>query len=256
MKRKKRLLNILEEVDIRGKVRVSTLADKLQVSEMTIRKDLNFLSQENLLRRTYGGAEKCAEHFYKRSIKSDLFIKASAKIMIAKTAYEEIENHHTVIMDGSSTCVYLARIIKENKEKSIVLITNSILVANEVLEASHVNLILLGGNVQRNLASTEGESVMEELRKQRGDICFFSSNGIDVEKGITVVDYEQMLIKKAMIKNSKKVCMLADSSKLGKSYASEICAFQDIWKIIISSGGNKEETEKLKGLTEKNVHVV
>lgn len=250
MSQKKRWLSILEEIDIHGEVRVSTLAAKFHVSEMTIRKDLNHLSKEKLLNRTYGGAKKCAEHFYKRNTKNDVFIKAADKIRIAKSAYKEIHDHDVVIMDGSSTCVYLARIMKDNSQKKVVLITNSILVANEVLEVSHIKIILLGGIVQRNQAATEGETVIEELRKQNGDICFLSSNGIDSISGITVVDYEQMIIKKAMMKSSKKTCILADSSKLGKSYASKVCDLKDIWKIIVSSSGNREEFEA------NNVYIV
>lgn len=256
MSRKKRLLSILEEADKHGEVRVSVLANKFQVSEMTIRKDLNYLCQENLLKRTYGGAEKCAEHFYKRSAKDDVFIKASAKIALARTAYKEINDKDVIFMDGSSTCVYLAKIIKEHDQKGIVLVTNSVLVANEVLEALHVELILLGGKVQRNQAVTEGETVVEQLKKQRGNICFFSSNGIDIENGVTVVDYEQMLIKRSMIQNSAKSCLLADNSKLGKSYASKICETQELWKIILSSDTNNEEKGRLKKLVPSNIEIV
>lgn len=254
--RNKRLFSILEEVDIHGSVLVSTLADKLQVSEMTIRKDLDYLDQEQLLKRKYGGAEKCGEHFYKRSARNDLFIKASAKIALAKTAYGEINSQDTVIMDGSSTCIYLARVIRENPRKSVVLVTNSILAANEVMEAAHVNLILLGGNVQRYQAVTAGETVTEELKEIKGDICFFSPNGIDAEKGITVVDYGQMLIKRAMINQSEKTCILADCSKVGSSYASRVCGLEEIWKIMISGGGRRTGGEGAGILPGDNVYMV
>ena len=256
MDRNGRLIRILEEADTHGEVKVSVLAGKLQVSEMTIRKDLNYLCGEKHLKRTYGGAEKCAEHFYKRNTRNDVFIKAASKITLAKAACQEISEGDTVLMDGSSTCVYLARMIKERNDRQLHVVTNSILVAGEILEASHVKLTLLGGNVQKNQAVTEGEAVLAQLREQRTRLCFLSPNGIDPVMGVTVVDYEQMRIKREMIRHSEKTCILADRSKLGKSFASRICDMQDLWKIILSCDGGPEERKRLKDTLPDHVDVV
>ena len=119
--KKDRFSSILKILDEEGSVYVAQLAKKLNVSEVTIRSDLNILGMQGLLKRVHGGAKKAGDNLYKGNVQETVYRYAANKMAIAKAAYSLLEDGSTILVDDSSTCLYLIKQIKKNKEKSMYI---------------------------------------------------------------------------------------------------------------------------------------
>ncbi|PWJ51860.1 DeoR/GlpR family DNA-binding transcription regulator [Faecalicatena contorta] len=226
---------ILKELEQNGYVRVSTLSQLLQCTEMTIRRDLSEIAEEGLLKRTHGGAVKIGNNFVTDNVKDLLYSNLHRKIYISKIAYNMIDDQDTIFLDDATTCLYLAGEIKKNVTKSVNVITNSILLASELMQTAHVTLKMIGGDAAANLSATVGPEALEQIRKYRADKAFIGVNGIDFQKGITGIGYPQMEIKQAMLGHAEKIYILADSSKFGYTYLSHICQLDEVTAILTDS---------------------
>lgn len=223
---------ILERLDVRGTIKVSELSQEFQCTPMTIRRDLKELEQMGLIRRTHGGAVKIGSNFVTQNVKELVYSNTYHKMWIARLAFSCIEPGMTLFIDDASTCLYLAQEIKKDKRKPVTVITNSLLAATEFMQTPHVYLKLIGGDITANLSATAGETARKQIAACRADLSFIGVNGVDSKAGITGIGYPQMEIKKAMIQASDAVYILADSSKFGKRYLSEICGFGQVKEIL------------------------
>lgn len=239
-----RMKLILEELDRKGIVKVVQLSKELNCSEVTIRSDIKKLEEQGLLQRTHGGAMKIGPEFNNRYSNDKVYINMEKKAAIARTAYEYIEDHDTIIIDDASTCLYLTKYIKEDPSKRIVVVTNSLLVAGELSSEPHVNLFLVGGQVASASCATLGDIAISNLNEFYVDKAFIGAHGINFNVGITSIGSLQMQTKRAIIKSSKEVYVLADSSKFGGSYLSLICPLSKIHMIITDNDVSKEDLDQ------------
>ena len=146
----------------------------------------------------------------------------------------------------------MASAISAEPEKKVKVITNSILLAEKLLDHTHVELIMIGGEVACNLAATEGSTAYAQLGKLRADRAFIGVNGVDLASGITLTGYPQQKIKQRMMEISKRNYILADSSKFGKTYMSLLCP-ADAPEAIITD--QKADPEVLAEARKKNIKV-
>lgn len=228
----KRRKRILEMLDARGTIRVSELSREFRCTPMTIRRDLNELEQLGLIKRIHGGAVKIGSNFVTQNVKELVYSNTHHKMWIAKLAFSCIRPGMTLFIDDASTCLYLAQEIKKDKMKPVTIITNSLLAATEFMQTPHVYLKLIGGDITVNLSATAGETALRQIAACHADLSFIGVNGVDSNAGITGIGYPQMEIKKAMIQASDAVYILADSSKFGKCFLSEICGFDQVKEIL------------------------
>ena len=147
---------ILQELNEYGKVKVADLSKKLECSEVTIRNDIKSMDKEGLLKRTHGGAIRLDEKVQRKYSAESIYRNTEKKRQIAACAYAYIEDRDTIIIDDASSSFYLALYIKEHPEKRIAVVTNSLLVGNELAGVRHVELYLIGGHVGGHLAATMG----------------------------------------------------------------------------------------------------
>ena len=243
-----RITYILEKLDRQGRVLVSELSRELHVSEMTIRLDLKALSAQGLIRRVHGGAEPAGENLYKADIRQNLLRNAGGKLAIARAACARVAPGSTILVDDSSTCLYLIRQLKQDTAKQITLYTNSILAAVELLDAKHIHLHLIGGEITGNLASASGPDAEQGLSAVKADLCFFGANGVSCEAGASVIGYSQMRLKQTMLSASRKHILLADSHKFGLQFLSVICPLSEIDLIITDSGLSPEALASCEAL--------
>lgn len=236
--RQERLVYILRELDEKQCVRISNLARSLHVSEVTVRQDLTMLEGEGLVRRVHGGAVKAGDSIYRKDTRETVYRNAAAKIAIARRAYRELRAHDTVLIDDSSTCLYLVQLMKE-EGVPLTVVTNSVIAAGELMNLDHVRLFMIGGEVFGNLAATAGETGEREVLDYHADILFMGANGVDVDAGVTVIGYPQMMMKKAMRKCAKRTVLLADGGKLGKRYLSEVCVLSGVDMIITDGAADR-----------------
>lgn len=235
---------ILNELNEKGKVRVAELSEKFGCSEVTIRNDIKNMDMEGLLKRTHGGAVKVEEETSRKYTAESIYRNVERKKKIAACAYEFIDDRDTIIIDDASSSFYLACYIKQHPEKRLAVVTNSLLVGNELAGVGHVELYMVGGHVGGHLAATMGDSALHNMEQFHVDKAFVGVHSINFDVGLTSIGTPQMQVKRAILKAAKKVYVLADSSKFGGGYLSVVCPIGDVYKIITDNDVLRENIKK------------
>lgn len=244
---------ILQELEEKGRVRVTELSQQLGCSEMTIRSDIKALQAEGRLHRVHGGAVRL-EHDampiteIPKYAAESLQRNTESKRKIAARAYQYIQADDTIILDDASTSYYLAEYIKLHPQKHLVVVTNSLPIGNELAGLDHVSLYMIGGYVGGRLAATMGEAAVESIQSFRVDKAFIGVHSINFDVGLTSVATPQMQVKHAILRAAKQIYVLADSSKFGGGYLSVICPINQVDAIITDSGILPEDRHKAEEL--------
>lgn len=204
--------NIIKYLETNQILSVQKIAEKLKCSEETIRKDLIELECQDKLTRTRGGAflKTNYEHGFSNSIKQELLKKE--KNYIANLALKHIKTKDLIMLDSSTTCIELARVIS-NKEVYVKIMTNSLDVANICSNSKNIDLILIGGEFHRNTNSFVGYHTTELLDMYTSDVSFVSFPTIDLGRGLGDNNLQNLMIRKTMLKNCKKSILLMDHTK-------------------------------------------
>lgn len=235
---------ILRELNDKGQVRVADLSKMFGCSEVTIRSDIKCMDQEGLLIRTHGGALRIEKESRRKYSAESVYRYTERKRRIAAGAYEFIEDRDTIIIDDASSSFYLAVHIKEHPEKRLAVVTNSLLVGNELAGIGHVELYMVGGHVGGHLAATMGDAALSNMDQFHVDKGFIGVHSINFDVGLTSIATPQMQIKKAILKASDQVYVLADSSKFGGGYVAVICPIHEVYKIITDNEVRPEYINK------------
>ena len=201
-----------------GSVRVSDMAERFKVSEVTIRNDLMQLEKDGVLVRDRGGAVPAGTT---RDIKSLLAVEQRAHIQtgekqrIARAAAAMVEPGDTILMDAGTTVVEMAQFLVNIAPLTVV--TNALNVALEMAARTTAQIILLGGTFSRESTSTLGSLAEQTLAELLVQKAFLGTQAFDLEHGFTDTTLEIAQVKRAMIRAAKRVVLLTDSSKLGQS---------------------------------------
>lgn len=203
--------HILELLRRDGKVLSSQLSANLKVSEDTIRRDLREMADAGLLHRVHGGALPKSPTAY--SYKTRQTQAPLAKQEIAQAAARLIRPGQVVILDSGTTAFLLAQNLSPDLTATIV--TNSPPIAAVLAQYANLEVIVLGGRLNKALQVTVGVETVNALQQFRADLCFLGVAGLHPETGITVYDYEEAHVKRMMIACAAEVIALASSEKLG-----------------------------------------
>ncbi len=205
---------ILDALEKRGSITVNQLVEMLQVSEMTIRRDLDVLARKGLLRRVHGGAVLDRRRSYEPPFFMRSLENAEAKQRIGQAAANLIESGESIILDVGTTTLEIARCLKE--KQNLTVITPSLPIANLLSKNPDIRLIMTGGIVRPIELSMVGHLAKRALNDFFVDKLFLGAAGVDFDVGLTEYNLEDALVKQAMIKNAKKIILVADSSKFGR----------------------------------------
>lgn len=205
---------IMEKIRLDRKVYVSDLARAFKVTEETIRRDLEKLEAQDLLRRSYGGAILAESTSEDLSYKRRSTINSESKLAIAEKAARLIQDGDTIMMDSSTTCQALLQRLKGQKD--ITIITNSIRLMNDFM-GSGFKMICTGGTMRESSCALTGSIASQTLEKYFVDFAFISCKGIDREKGIMESNESEGRIKSVMIRQARKAVLLIDHSKFDKT---------------------------------------
>jgi len=225
-----RLRTIKQIIIAEKKVIVSELSQKFDVTEETIRRDLEKLESEGVLTRTYGGAVLSAEtqvegiHFYKRA---SCF--QDEKKMIAKETVKILKNHTAIAADASSTVMETIKLLPNSSD--ITLLTNSTEVFMEMAQ-SKMDIISTGGLFNRRSLALQGTIAQQSLENYHVDILLMSCKGLDMYKGAMDSNEGEAEIKKLLVKQAEEVALLVDSSKFDKSALVKLIDLKDLDYII------------------------
>lgn len=222
---------ILTQLQKEKRITVKGLAKNLNVSEATLRTDLNIMEQDRLLTRTHGGAVLNESSTPKNSFSERATKNIDHKRLITNKAINLVEDKTSILLDASTTNLELARRLKETDMRLTVL-TNGLMTAIELKENPNVNVILIGGIARMGSMALEGLLNSSILDKINIDVMFTSANGFTIGDGLTDFNVYEVELKKRMVEKADKVVALIDHTKVGNSSIASFATIEQIDTLI------------------------
>ena len=229
---------------------VEELAKNFDVSTMTIRRDLQYLEDNNLIVRTHGGAILNTKLDIEIPLKEKRVRNKEEKKRIAQYAVSLVKDGQTILLDAGTTTMEIAKRLKDKKDLTIV--TSDVFIAGYLARNHKFRVFCTGGHVQNMVGACIGPGTSEFLRNINVDISFIGTSSIDLEKGITTPTFEKADVKKQMIKAAGKSVLVTDSSKFGITKFAKICDLEDFDLIITD---NKLPASILKELEKLEINI-
>lgn len=221
---------ILKQIENQGSVTVADLVNDLNVSGMTIRRDLDELEKDGLIRRVHGGAVSSRGRSYEQPYMLRLTQAIEAKQAIGSLAATLVADGDSIALDIGSTTLELAKNLTGRRDLTIM--TPSLHIANLFLNQPDIRLIIPGGIVRSGEASLIGDLTQQAFKSVFVDRLFLSVGGIDAQFGLTEYNWEDALVKQAMIKSAKEVIVVADMTKFDKVAFAYVAPFSAIHKLV------------------------
>ena len=235
---------ILAYIKEKKSASVNELAKELYVSPATIRRDLNAMEKAGLIKRSHGGAILTGSTADESSILMREQENVIAKRAIAAIATGFIKNNASLYLDSSSTTGKIVPLL--NRFKFISIVTNGLKNALLLTEMTNARVYVTCGIIQNQSNSILGADTVEYCSKLHTDVAFISCNGLDLNNGITEASLEQAKVKQTMLRNSALKILMADSSKIGKTYMAKTADFSDIDYFITDVMPPAEYCEKIE----------
>ncbi len=229
---------ILKKLKENNKVSIADLCDEMNVSNVTIRKDLKVLEDKNLLFRIKGGASMNNPYAIDRPILVKETINSEEKNKIARAAVEMIEDNDSILIGSGTTAYAVARHLSPNHR--LTVITPALKVALELCNKPNIEVLQLGGLIRPNSSSVAGQYAMRILDDVSCGILFLGVDGIDLEFGITISNLTEATLNQKMLHTSQKVVVLADSTKFGRRGLGKVCNLEDVDYIITDQGTSRK----------------
>lgn len=237
--------HILETARTDGRVEVTALAEQLDVTPETVRRDLTALERRGLLRRVHGGAIPVERLGFEPAVATREERLVTEKERIAKAALAELPDEGTILIDAGTTTGRLAELLPRDRELTVV--TNSLTVAGQVATQANLSLYLLGGRVRGRTLACVGEWAERALADVFVDVAFVGTNGLSRERGLTTPDQSEAAVKRAMIASARRAVVLTDHSKVGIDHFALVSPLAEIDTIITDSGLDAETAAELEG---------
>ncbi len=222
---------ILEQIQLNGHVKVQDLSEALEVSEVTIRKDLKHLEGRKMLYRNHGSASSMSAIINDRHIDDKEKLNQEEKLSIARAAARLIEPNDKIIIASGTTLLFFADAIS-TIEYPATVITSSVKVSLTLCYNPHIEVIQLGGIMRKNSVSIIGHYADNILESLSCNKLFIGVDGIDLDYGLTTSNMSEARINQQMIDASQEIIVLTDSSKFGKRGFCKICDIDKVHHII------------------------
>jgi len=249
IERRQKIMAMLNE---NKSVLVPELAKLFNVTEETIRRDLEKLEKEGLLKRTYGGAVLVENYNVDIPFEFRNVTNIEGKKQIALSLIKYIEDGDTLVMDSSTSALQVAKLLKTKKK--ITVITNSEQIINELkVFEDTIKVISTGGTLRNKSLSLVGPIAEQTLRSLNANKAIISCKGFDIEKGFTESNELEAQVKKLMIEIADKVYMIADHTKMNKTALVNIATLDDVDFIFTDKILPPSQENAIK---EKNVEIV
>lgn len=223
---------ILKILSLLREISVPDLSERLAVSEVTIRKDLTALENMGCLIRTHGGATIAEDFRLIKTIDIRQRENLNAKQAIAVKAKELISNGDTVYLDSGSTCLMIAR---EIRDMNLHVITNSIDIMAELSGAQNILLYSLGGSYRKESGTFIGPAAVKNLKEFQFSICFLGATGFSKQGIFSSQNIVESEMKRQALLNPTRKVVAADSSKFGISAFSIFARPEDIDILVTDS---------------------
>ncbi len=220
-----------------GNVTVLELSKKLDVSEVTIRKDLSFLETQGLIDRTFGGAMIKSPVIREQSYLEKEKYMIDEKYLIGKKAAEFVKPNSTIILDAGTTMMEMAKNIKNIEE--VKVITSDLKIALFLSNFSNIEVTLIGGKVSMKSKECIGVEACKIVEKYNVDACFLGCDAFDIKSNFMTTSVEKMYLKRTFMDISEKSFLLATSDKYGKKSMVKVSDFSKLTGIIVDKQSEK-----------------
>src|SRR5437868_5741446 len=227
---------IAESIRARGVVSVAEMAHTLGTTEITLRRDLRSMAKAGLLVRTHGGAVLPAALGHEPSYSEKARQAGIEKAGIAEIAARLVRPGEAILLGPGTTTQALARLLVNSPELTVV--TNSLLVAQALMEAPHVEVIVTGGTLRRSIHALVGPAAEESVRSLRASQAFISGNGFTAERGLSTPSPLVAATDRSIANAAQHVVVLADHTKLGQDTMCQTVAAGRVHTLITDSGAD------------------
>lgn len=241
--RHKKIIEILNQ---KKEVRVQHLSEILDISAVTIRKDLKLLEEKRLLFRNHGGASLESPYVNDKSVFEKELINSKEKASIGLQASKMIQDDQFIILASGTSILAMAKHL--NPQKKLTIVTSALNVAMALANNDNVEVLQLGGYVRPSSHSVIGYYSEMILAETACSKLFLSVDGLDLDYGLSTTNSLEAHLNQKMIASSKKVIVLVDSTKFGKKSFGRICGLDQVDHIITDNKIDTKTAEKIKFL--------
>ena len=235
---------ILLKLETEGKVIVSELAKDFDVTEETIRRDLEKLDNEGLVSKTYGGAVSKQSSSLDLPFKVRKSVSVEEKQIISNLVSKLISDGERIMLDASSTAIYVVKKLKE--KKNLTVITNSVEILLELADRPDFTVLSTGGSLKEGALSLTGSSAEKMISSYHVDTAICSCKGIDIDLGVTDSNEKDSLIKQAMFNSAERKILAVDSAKFNKKSFVKVSDMSNVDVLITDQKPDDEWCEFCK----------
>jgi DeoR/GlpR family transcriptional regulator of sugar metabolism len=240
---------ILDRLGRDGRVVVADLSSSLHMSLDTIRRDLQELADAGLVRRVHGGALPPAVGSRPYAVRRGQ--APAAKAAIAAATVDLLRDGQVILLDAGTTTLEVARYLPASLKATVI--TNSPPIAVALAEHPSVDVVMLGGMLDKDSHALVGAATVEALRSVRADVLILGVCSVHPEIGITVPDLEEAYVKRAMIANAVEVVAVSSAEKLGSAGAYVVGSVDELTHLVTEHSSALPDLEPYRAL---GVHVV
>ena len=235
---------ILDRLKTTGQVAVTDLSLEWQVSEDTVRRDLRELAAEGLVQRVHGGALPASPAIGAYDVRESLSIASKSRIGAAAAAL--IRSGQIVAIDGGTSNLQLVRALP--LELACTIVTHSPLIAAELRDHRHIELILIGGRIFRHSQVALGAETVEAIGRLHVDLFFLGATGLHPELGATTGDWDDAAVKRAFCRSAAETILLVSPEKLGAASSFQIVPAKELASIIVDASCPEESLSAYRAL--------
>lgn len=241
---------------VEGRVNVTELSDRFDVTAETIRRDLAVLDREGVVHRVHGGAV-ASQSFQTAEFTLDARSRSAsnAKSAIAKAALKYLpQGGGSIFLDAGTTINALADLLTVSPAAAnLSIVSNSLPIALSLASNGVPDVQLLGGTVRAITQAVVGDTALRTMALMRADVAFIGTNALTLDHGLSTADSQEAAIKSAFVTHAHKVVVLCDSTKMGNDYLVSFASIEDIDVVVTDAGAPQSFVEQLR---DRDIEVV
>jgi len=244
MLKRERQAYILHQVNLHNKVLSADLSQLINVSDDTIRRDLQELAEAGKVIKVHGGA--LSPSFHKGHHNAKEVYSYTQKKLIAQKAVSLIQDGMFVLTGGGTTIIELARALPPQLHATFI--SGSIPAVFEYMNHPNIDVIVIGDKISKNSKITVGLEAISRIRQIKADLCFLGINAINVERGVCDNDWDVVQIKRAMIESSQRLVCLTIAEKIDSQQPIQVCGCDQIDTLITELSPDDEVLQPYKNV--------
>lgn len=247
IERQRKIIELLEE---KGMMKLSSLSNVLDVSMETIRRDVQILVDQGEVTKFYGGIKLVKNNKIESLLSTRLKENTAQKMKIARCCASFVEDGDAIFIDSGTTTFHITKYIKHYKQ--LTVITNSLPIVLELMN-TEINVIIIGGKLRQSEKSITAYDFLFNFERLNITKAFICTSGISVDKGISDYNVEEVQTRRQIINLTKKVFVAADHSKLNRDVTVKVCDLNEINYIVTDMALDKDDVEKYE---EQGVQII